>query len=354
MSDFSDKTDLNKPKGILQVIGETFRIYKKEFWKFILIYLIAFLVLNFIVDNLIEILLSPLINFSNINKLSSENLWNFTFGNLVALEIITNPNYLTNIDIWGSFLFSFISAIIRGTLLAIPLALTVLMATTVIDKKQQSLKAHLKNLYYSLVPIVVIGVIFSFIYELSYYFIIPAILVGTFGCLLFPVLLEEKLKPKEVLKRSYTLVRNQFFPILAVLVIIGILQYIVTVFGHQIYDELFPTIFQDSSSDVINSIMSKLESSFIAGLFASILAPLSGISASILYRESLLVQRLKVTAGRLKVPAATSLTKEFNATEYLVKQTLKDVKPQYCSTCGNTIEESERFCGKCGATLNQK
>ena len=119
------------------------------------------------------------------------------------------------------------------------------------------------------------------------------------------------------------------------------------------YHQIVPYIYELNSSDRITSLLAHIESSFIATFFVSLLAPLSGISATVIYKETILRQKLTSKIGKTSVSTASTVVQDYNATDLLVKQTLKQVKPKFCSSCGKTVEMDDgQYCAKCGADLN--
>ena len=264
--------------------------------------------------------------------------------------IVNEKTFLTK-----SFLLYFLLQVLYQSFLAIPFVISILVAKNVFDHGNEKMKKQLSDVVLVLGPVIFIGVITSLLVQLgSYFWYIPGLIVMTFTSMVFPVLIDEKLKPLATIKRSFSLVKHQFFNILGIILIFFAGQMVVLLIGKTfawilVHDpakahkllEGYASLSTLYSYDIVQSII------------YSIVAPFTAISSYVIYREAMSVRTFDLTSmvdstAKFAEESRSGFSVE-NQLNTVVKTETKDlIKGKYCPNCGAELDNNSQFCENCG------
>jgi hypothetical protein len=337
---------------VQESVKKIFSIYKKGFWKFWLVYLASLLIIkavmlgfywftNYIQNN----------SFAGFTLAQSEYFMRVQdlFFNLTLDSTVDENNFLTK-----SFLLYFVLQVLYQAFLSIPFVISILVAKNVFDRGNEKLKKQISDVFLIIVPVLIIGVITSIMVQLgSYLWYIPGLIIMTFTSLVFPILIDEKLKPIPSIKRSFTLVKEQFLNIVGIIILIVIGQAIVLgiskFFAWLIVHD--PAV-ANQILDVYNSISVIYSYEIVQSIIYSIVAPFTAISSYVIYREALSVRNFKLgsmvesTAKFAERNNTLSVNKQLN--NVVKTETKSLIKSKYCSNCGSVLDTGAPFCESCG------
>ena len=176
----------------------------------------------------------------------------------------------------------------------------------------------------------------------------------TFTSLVFPVLVDEKLKPIATIKRSFTLVKEQFFNIIGIILLFFIGQMVVLLIGKSF---AWLIIHDPAAANKLlegyNSLLTLYSYDIVQSIIYSIVAPLTAISSYVIYREAIAVRTFDVTS---MVDTASKFAEENRSSmsiskqlDTVVKTETKDlIRAKYCPNCGSEIDDNTIYCESCG------
>ncbi len=340
--------------SIKRTFEKIFSIYKKGFWKFWLIYLASLLIIKGIMLGFYWLInfaqSSSFIGFSVVQSEYYMRFQDYLFSAPTLTSTASNSTFITK-----SFVIYFIAQVIYQAFLAIPFVISILLTKNVFDQRDETIKKQLSDVTIVIGPVLIIGVITSIMIQIgSYFWYIPGLLAMTFTSLVFPILIDEKLKPITTIKRSFSLVKSQFFNILGIVLLLFLGEMGVLLIG-----KAFAWLIVHNPA-VANKLLNAYNSftiiysyDIVQSIIFSLVAPFTAISSYVIYREALSVRTIDMTA---MVDSATQYAEENrvnlsidNQLTNVVKIQTKDaIKSRYCPNCGAELEGNAVYCENCG------
>lgn len=340
----------HQTKSVAKILKETFLTYRQGFWKLWLIYLVAFVAINAFVY-VGRLILDIALNGSAV-YLDSGYSWSYVYYNYLSTmdyRVVQQVVESNKFFLAGLFLTNFLADVLRNTLMSIPLALTILVTKKILYQTEEDLRSQLKTLLGIVGSVIAVGAIISLLVELgTYLFVVPGFLIAVFAGLVFPAMLEERLHPIASLKRSVELVRLKFFQVLGLITIIGLIQGVSWVVSYVLTNEV--VLGKVSSLNSEQLVYFYLIANILSGVLSSVLAPLTGISAFILYKDLSFYQKAKMAGvGAIGGTGATYRTSQMQ--KAIVREA---VEGQFCASCGTPHDGESQYCQKCGAVLTEQ
>ena len=342
--------------NIKRIAKKVFFIYRKGFWKFWSIYVASLLIIKGIMLGFYWI-----INFLQNNSfvgftLSQSEYYmqfhDYFFG--LTLDSVVNQSSLITKDL----LIYFVLQILYQAFLAIPFVISMLVAKNVFDKGNEKLKKQVRDVFLIIGPVLIIGVITSILVQIgSYLWYIPGLLAMSFTSLVFPVLIDEKLKPIAVIKRSFALVKDQFLNIFGIFVLIVIAQFGVLAIAKGF---AWFTVHDPAKAakilDVYNSAVVIYSYDFVQSLIYSIVAPFTAITSYVIYREAISTRMFSASSmiestSKFVEENRTNLTMDRQLSNAVKTETKDLIKGSYCPNCGAKLDENAVYCESCGKRI---
>ena len=346
----------DKPDGkfsLKRITKKVFAIYRKGFWKFWLIYVASLLIIkgimlgfywftNFLQNN----------SFAGFTLAQSEYYMQFHdyfFG--LTLSSVVNQNSLMTKDV----LIYFVLQVLYQAFLAIPFVISMLVAKNVFDKRDEKLKKQVRDVFLIIGPVLVIGVITSILVQVgSYLWYIPGLLAMSFTSLVFPVLIDEKLRPINTIKRSFTLVKEQFVNIFGIILLIVLAQFGVLGIAKGF---AWLTVHDPAKAakilNVYNSLAVLYSYDFVQSLIYSVVAPFTAITSYVIYREAISARMFNASTmiestSQYIEENRSNLSIENELTNTVKTETKDLIKAGYCPNCGAKLESNAVYCENCG------
>ena len=350
----TNNTSQNGKFSIQRSLNKIFFIYKKGFWKFWLIYLSSLLIIKGIMLSFYWLInyaqTSSFIGFSVTQSEYYMRAQDYFLSTPTLGQSVSDSTFITK-----SFAIYFILQVLYQTFLAIPFVLSILVAKNVFDHGNEKMRKQLSNVTLVIGPVLIIGVITSILVQVgSYLWYIPGLLAMTFTSLVFPILIDEKLKPIATIKRSFTIVRGQFVNILGIILLFFAGEMAVLLIGKffawlLVHDPAYA----NKLLTVKNTLSIIYSYEIVQSIIFSIVAPFTAISSYVIYREAIAVRTFDLTSmvdsTATYVEENRSAISIDNQLTNVVKTETKDlIKGKYCSNCGAKLDDNAQFCESCG------
>jgi hypothetical protein len=260
-----------------------------------------------------------------------------------------------------SLLIYFGLEILYQSLLAIPLAISILVAKNILDKGDEKLKKQIKDVFVLLVPLLIIGIITNFLVKVgSYFWYLPGLIIMVLMSLVYPIALEENLRPIATIKRSYQLAKEQFFNILGIILIVVIAQLAILGVGKAFaYLLVYSPATADKVLSAYESIYVLYQYDIVQSIVYSLIAPFTAISAFVMYREAITIRNLRLSSvvestskfAKSSQLGKTTMSVNTQMRKAVLNETKSMIKEKYCTNCGHEIDSDSSFCDSCGAKL---
>lgn len=349
----------NEKMNFKGLIKNILFLYRKGFWKFWIIYLVSFLLIKGVMLGFYW-----LISYFQDNTFIGFNLVQSNFymehqdlNTASTLDpFISEETYITK-----SLLLYLFLEVLYQALLAIPLALSILVAKNIFDKGDEKLKHQIKDILILIVPLLIIGVITNLLVKASTYFwYLPGLIIMALTSLVYPIAIEEKLNPIATIKRSFQLAKEQFFNILGIVLIVVVIQLLILSAG-----KLFATLLvyspttANSVLNVYNSVAIIYQYGVVQSIIYSIVAPFTAISAFVMYREAISIRTLKLSSAvdstskfaKSSQFGKSTLSVNKQVRKAVLGETKSMIKEKFCSSCGAETDPDSRFCDSCGRKI---
>ncbi len=294
MPDSSIKQELS----LGEVISQTFQLYRRNFWKYVTIFLVVeaiFGVLNGLVNNYIVLpaRLAP--------GATPQQVLNWTFTYLGAALLLALALFLVSV---------ILSPIALGS--------TIRMTSDVIENRPPDLMAGVRFIFSKLLSVWAVSIIIGIVVTLGFIaLIVPGIILGIMFSLALTALLIENKGVFDSLGRSRKLVGNRWLKSFALYLVIGILIGIAA--------EIVVLITAPISVPVIRYLVEALISAFYL--------PIIPILVTVYYYSN------TARTAPAPPPPPPSPLPPTSAT-------------RFCPSCGEPVTEANQaFCRKCGADL---
>ena len=339
--------------NLKNIAKKIFFIYKKGFWKFWGIYLASLLIIKGIMLACYY-LANYIINNSFYGFSVTQSVYYMQFQDLLFNNVTLGSGIHDNQLITSSLVTYFLLQVVYQAILSIPFVISILLAKNIFDNKNEKLRKQMSDVFLVIGPVLVIGVITSIMVQLgSYFWYLPGVILMAFTSLVFPILVDEKLKPIKTIKRSFKLVQEQFFNILGIIVLIVLGQLAVLGIGKffawtLVHDPAVAT----KLLNVYNTLAILYSYDIVQSIIYSLVAPFTAISSYVIYREALSVRTLDLSA---MIDSTAKFAEENNSLAVdkqltnVVKTETKDlIKATYCENCGAKLEPNALYCPNCG------